>query len=86
MGELKIENIKDWPKIDKKIINTDDKLKIVVQVNGKKRSIIEMAKDTEESKVIKEVKNDKKIKQYFDKGVLVKTIYVKNRLINFIIK
>ena len=86
MEELKIENIRDWPKIDKRIINTDDKLKIVVQINGKKRSIIEMAKDTGESKVIEEVKEDKKIKQYFDKGVLVKTIYVKNRLINFIIK
>ena len=52
----------------------------------KKRLIVEMPKDTKESEVIKEVEKDKKIKQYFDKGILVKTIYVKNRLVNFIIK
>jgi leucyl-tRNA synthetase len=86
MEEIKIKDIVEWPEIDKKFINNNDKIKIVIQINGKKRSIIEMNKDTKETEVVKEVKKNKTIKQYFSKGILAKTIYVKNRLINFIIK
>jgi leucyl-tRNA synthetase len=84
--DLEIKDLKNWPKVDKNFINYDNNVKIVVQINGKKRSIIEITKDIEESDIIKKVEKDKKIKQYFDKGILSKTIYVKNRLINFIIK
>ena len=86
MEEIKIKDIVEWPEIDEKFINNNDKIKIVIQINGKKRSIIEMNKDTKETEVVKEVKKNKIIKQYFSKGILAKTIYVKNRLINFIIK
>ena len=84
--DLEIKDLKNWPKVDKNFINYDNNVKIVVQINGKKRSIIEITKDIEESDIIKKVEKDKKIKQYFDKGILSKTIYIKNRLINFIIK
>ena len=74
-----------WPEIDQKYL-INKKTEIVIQINGKKRSIIELENNTEEEHIIKEIDRQKLIKKYLDNGKLIKTIYVKNRLINYIIK
>jgi len=75
----------NWPNVEQKYLQqeTND---IVVQVNGKKRSIISVEKDLKEEEIIKQIKNGKLIDKYLNNGRLIKTIYVKNRLINYIIK
>ncbi len=74
-----------WPKIDKKYL-IEDKSLIVIQVNGKKRSSITITENLNEKELIDQIKNKQLISKYLDYGELIKTIYIKNRLINFIIK
>ena len=74
-----------WPEIDKKFIKSD-KCNIVVQINGKKRSILSVEKNLEEKKIIEKIKNDKSLDKYFSEKKLFKTIYIKDRIINLIIK
>ena len=59
---------------------------IVIQVNGKKRNTISVKKDMNEKEIINQIEDEKLINKYLDSGELIKTIYVKNRLINYIIK
>ena len=59
---------------------------IVIQVNGKKRSSITITENLNEKELIDQIKNKQLISKYLDNGELIKTIYIKNRLINFIIK
>ena len=73
-----------WPSYDENLIK-DDMIKIVVQINGKKREIIQMKKNLNEEDVVKIIfENNKLNNQLFNKTIKRK-IFVKNRLINFII-
>ncbi len=74
-----------WPQIDKKYLVKDKNL-IVIQVNGKKRNTILIGEDIDEKDLVDLIKNKQLISKYLDNGELKKTIYIKNRLINFIIK
>jgi len=75
----------NWPTIEQKYLQqeTND---IVIQVNGKKRGIISIEKNLQEEEIINQIKNEKLIEKYLNNGKLIKTIYVKNRLINYIVK
>ena len=73
-----------WPNIDKSILKTQ-KIKLPVQINGKTRSIIEISNNLDENAVKLIVKKDEKIKKYLVNNQIKKTIFVKNRIINFII-
>ena len=75
-----------WPLIDKKHLAKNNDHLIIIQVNGKKRNSISIDKSLNENDLIKLIKNKQLIKKYFDDGELLKTIYIKDKLINFIIK
>ena len=83
----KLNNNRDikWPDVETKYLLKEVN-EIVIQVNGKKRGLISTQKDTSEDDIIKQIKNEHLIDKYLNSGKLVKTIYVKNRLINYIIK
>ena len=74
-----------WPEVNKKFLEKDKNL-IVIQVNGKKRNILSVDEDLNEKDLINQIKNKQLISKYLDNGELIKTIYIRNRLINFIIK
>ena len=74
-----------WPVIDKKYL-IEENYEIVIQVNGKKRNTISVEKNVNEKEIISKIKENKLIEKYLNDGKLLKTIYVKNRLINYIIK
>ena len=85
-----LENINEkenviWPEVDKKFIQ-NDKCNIVVQINGKKRSIITLEKDLEEKIILENVLKDKSLDKYFLEKKIYKTIYIKDKVINLIIK
>jgi leucyl-tRNA synthetase len=75
----------NWPSVKQKYLHqeTND---IVIQVNGKKRGIISVEKDIQEEEIINQIKNKRLIDKYLNDGKIIKTIYVKNRLINYIVK
>ncbi|MDC3126057.1 leucine--tRNA ligase [Candidatus Pelagibacter sp.] len=64
-----------WPKVDKKYIHSE-KCNIVVQINGKKRSVLSVEKNLKEKKILEKIQNDQ----------LLKSIFIQNKIINLIIK
>ena len=73
-----------WPIIDKKFLEIDS-VNIVVQINGKKRSLAKTKLDLNENDILKIIKDDPTMKKYLQNEKIKKTIYIKNKLINIII-
>jgi leucyl-tRNA synthetase len=74
-----------WPTVDKTTLDTDT-ISIVIQVNGKKRSVISIQKDTDEENVKNTIYEKNLILKYTENKKILKTIYVPNKIINFIVK
>ncbi len=85
LKKMNFDNEVKWPDINQKYLNKET-LEIVIQVNGKKRNLISIEKNMEEKQIIKKIKEKNLIEKYLKSGELIKTIYVKDRLINYIIK
>ena len=82
---LKIRNPIKWPIVEKKYLESNEK-QIVIQVNGKKRNIISIESGLSEDNLIKKINQMKLIEKYTKDKNIFKTIYVKDKIINFIIK
>ena len=74
-----------WPEYSD-INNENENVNIVVQVNGKLKDSFSAPFNTSKEEVLKIALNLDKIKKYVDGKTLVKSIYVKNKLINLVIK
>ena len=75
----------DWPKYDES--KTVDAVKeMAVQVNGKLRATIKLPVDSTDEAVIAAACADEKVKRQMEGMQLVKTIVVKNKLVNLILK
>ena len=74
-----------WPKYDEAKTH-DATRQMAVQVNGKLRSTIIVAADADDEHVIATACADEKIKRQMEGMQLVKTIVVKNKLVNLILK
>ena len=75
----------EWPKVDIDALK-EAKKEIIVQINGKLRGRVIVNTDDIESQVDKVVKNDKKINQYFTNKKILKIIFVKDKLINYVVQ
>lgn len=74
-----------WPEADPKLL-VDDTVEIPVQVNGKKRAVLELAADATEDQAMEAAKQDPKIAEALGEGTLRKVIFVPKRILNLIIK
>jgi len=74
-----------WPEINKKYLNAK-KYNIVIQINGKKRALITTEEELEKEDLVKNIKNNKEITKFLKKKQIIKTIFIKNKLINLILK
>ena len=74
-----------WPNIDDKYLQ-ETSTNIVIQINGKKRSVVSLAKGLDENTVLKNIKDKKIIDKYLSGKKIFKTIYIQDRIINIIIK
>jgi leucyl-tRNA synthetase len=81
LGEL--DNI-TWPEIDEKV-KENQIVKIVLQINGKKRDLINFDKPMNENEVINYIEGDSKYKKFLENKKIKKTIYIKNKLMNIIV-
>ena len=74
-----------WPRYDEsKTVAAEQEM--AVQVNGKVRSTITVPTDSDEQKIVDTALADEKIKRQMEGKTLVKTIVVKNRIVNLIVK
>ena len=80
---IKAKNFK-WPEYDVSMLK-EDTINIVIQINGKKRGLIQTKPNITEEKLLEIIKNDEKIMKYFDQKNIKKKIYIKDKLLNIII-
>ena len=73
-----------WPSYDEKQLEENSSL-IVVQINGKKRGLINTNPNVTEKEIMKLIYKDEKISKYLIDSRIKKQIYIKNKLINIIV-
>ncbi len=74
-----------WPKIDVENIKKIP-IKVAIQINGKTRTVLEVQQNILEEDLKRISKKDDKIKRLLVGKSIIKTIYVKNRIINYLVK
>jgi leucyl-tRNA synthetase len=74
-----------WPDYDETLI-IEETITIAVQFNGKTRGNISIASDINESMVKTIVQNDENLNKYLNNKEIVKTIFIKGRIVNFVIR
>ena len=85
LKDIKKDKDFTWPTAQKKYLE-EKYVNIVVQINGKKKSLIQSEKDLDEKILLENVKKDKKISTFLEKKSVFKHIIVKNKLVNLIVK
>jgi leucyl-tRNA synthetase len=76
--------LQTWPKHDdSKTI--EDVITLPIQENGKLRCTIQINKDTTEAEVIQLAMSENKVQNFINGRSIKKTIYVKNKILNFIV-
>jgi len=73
-----------WPNVIKEDL-IEDEINFVVQINGKKRSILKVKRDMIEEEILKTVKINLELEKFLKGQSVKKTIFVPNRLINIIL-
>ncbi len=74
-----------WPTHDEDLIK-NDKINIVIQINGKKKALLETMPDQDEESIINQSIAMKNIKKLISEKNILKKIYVKNKLVNIVVK
>ena len=74
-----------WPTVEKKYLELNEK-QIVIQINGKKRNIISVESGLSEKIIIEKINQMKLIEKYTKDKTIIKKIYIKDKIINFILK
>jgi len=78
------ENQIKWPKITEEDLIEED-INFVVQINGKKRAILNIKRDVIEKEILEIIKLNLELKKFLKNQRIKKTIFVPNRLINIIL-
>ena len=73
-----------WPSVDEGLID-NEKINYVIQINGKKRDLVNFNKDTNQEDLLNQIKTNKTIDKFLKNRSIKKVIFVKNRLINLIL-
>jgi leucyl-tRNA synthetase len=73
----------DWPKIENTLIKKDN-FDVVIQINGKKRAIINAIKDENEENIFSKSLAIKNIKVILEEKNIIKKIFIKNKLLNIV--
>ena len=85
LEEISINKNYFWPKVEDKYLQSKQS-NIVVQINGKKRGLILTDKNINEAELINEIKKTKELKKFIVEKTIIKTIFIKDKLINLILK
>jgi len=74
-----------FPKPDEEALRVES-VEIPVQINGKLRGVIEIPVDAEEEEVKSIALSNERIAKFLDGKKVVKVIYVKNKLLNLVVR
>ena len=73
----------EWPKIKDSLLKKDN-FEIVVQIDGKKRAIINATDNENEESIFSKSLAIKNIKVILDEKIIIKKIFIKNKLLNIV--
>ena len=79
---LKCETPDKWPEIKTDVL---EEIKFAIQVDGKTRDIIKVKKNLNKEKINKIVLKSSKAKKYIEDKQIKKIIFVKNKIVNYIL-
>ncbi|MEN8152613.1 MAG: leucine--tRNA ligase [Acidobacteriota bacterium] len=85
MGKTEILENEGWPIPDEDYL-VEKSVNIMIQINGKIRDKISASVDETEENLKKAALDSEKIKQYIEGKEIVKVIFIKNRMLSFVIK
>ena len=83
LSQIKVKDF-NWPEYDISMLK-EDIVNIVIQINGKKRGLVQAKPNILEEKLFEIIKNDEKINKYINQKSIKKKIYIKDKLLNIII-
>ena len=78
-------NETSWPEYSEDKCK-DATIEIVVQVNGKLKTKLQVSAESSQEEVLSAAKDDDKVKAAIDGKNIVKEIYVKGKLVNIVAK
>ena len=84
LGETGSIHLESWPKYEEALL-ADSTAIIAIQINGKLRGTIPLARDTAEMGVMDQVKKTDAYRNYVGEAVPKKVVFVPNKLINIVI-
>ena len=84
LDNLNIDDNITWPKYNEKFLS-ETIIPFVIQINGKKRALIEAKKEISEDDLLKLIKSEINLKKYLEKKEIKRRIFVPGKLINIII-
>ncbi|HBC45354.1 TPA: leucine--tRNA ligase [Candidatus Collierbacteria bacterium] len=73
-----------WPMTDEKYL-VDEDVNLSVAINGKMRAVIAVAAGAKEEIVVGLAKREEKVTKYLNEGKILKTIFIKDRMLNFVV-
>ena len=73
-----------WPDYNEELLK-DESIYIVVQINGKKRGLLDVQRDISENEVLNKIKENENLNKYLDNKKQKKIIFIKNKIINIIV-
>ncbi len=85
LGNKELLATSEWPAYDEAKC-VDATIEIVVQINGKVRTKMNIPAEISNEDAIALAKEDEKIKEAIDGKTIVKELYVKGRLVNIVVK
>ena len=84
LGNAETVAYAEWPTFDPKLVE-DEVVEIGVQVNGKARASVTIARDADEEAAKAIALADARIRQFTDGKALKKVVYVRGRILNLIV-
>ena len=84
LEKLNVNEKPSWPKYDEKLL-VENIIAFVVQINGKKRALINVKRDISENDLMGLILKNMNLKKYLNEKTIKNKIFVQNRLINIII-
>lgn len=77
--------LEEWPEFDENYLE-EDTVTVVIQINGKLRSKAEVSQDADENTVMELAKKDETVLKHIEGKTIVKSIYIKGKLLNIVVK
>lgn len=73
-----------WPSYNRELVR-DEEIELVIQVNGKVRGKVRAPADITESEAFRLAELNEKVKKYTEEKQIIKRVFVKGKLVNFVV-